>query len=75
MRKPFRIGKVAYDIGLSRYFGGSFFGQLSLNPSVSSISEEIERGGRGMNEAWARFQAANLPAMVSTLYSGGASAA
>jgi hypothetical protein len=45
MRKPFRIGKVAYDIDLSRYFGGTFFGQVSLNPSVSSISEEIERGG------------------------------
>lgn len=43
-----------------------FFGQLSLNPTVSSISEESERG-RVLNEAWARFQAANLLAMLSTL--------
>jgi hypothetical protein len=33
---------------------------------VSSIGDERERG-RVLNEAWARFQAANLPAMLSTL--------
>jgi len=66
MKKPSRIGKVAHDIGLSTWFGGTFFGQVSLNPSVSSISDESERG-RVLSEAWARFQAANLPAMLSTL--------
>src|SRR5215208_4889808 len=69
MKTPSSIGKVAHDIGLSTWFGGMFFGQLSLNPTVSSISEESERG-RALNEAWARFQAANLPAMLSTLLGG-----
>ena len=63
---PSRTGKVAHDLGLSTWFGGTLFGQVSLNPTVSSISDQRERG-RVLNEAWARFQAANLPAMLSTL--------
>jgi hypothetical protein len=66
MEKTSRTGKVAHDLGLSTWFGGTLFGQLSLNPAASSISNERERG-RVLNEAWARFQAANLPAMLSTL--------
>ena len=64
--KPYVTGKVAHQLGLSTWFGGTLFGQVSLNPAVSSISDERERG-RVLNEAWARFQAANLPAMLSTL--------
>jgi uncharacterized membrane protein len=59
-------GRIAHDLGLSTWFGGTLFGQLSLNPAVSSISDQRERG-RVLNEAWARFQAANIPAMLSTL--------
>jgi hypothetical protein len=66
MRKPSRAGKVAHNLGLSTWFGGTLFGQVSLNPTVSSISDQRERG-RVLNEAWARFQAANMPAMLSTL--------
>ena len=66
MKKPSRIGKVAHDISLSTRLGGTFFGQFSLNATVSSISDESERG-RVLNEAWDRFQAANLPVMLSTL--------
>jgi hypothetical protein len=44
MKKPSRIGKVAHDIGLSTPFGGTFFGQLSLNPTVSSLSDERAGG-------------------------------
>lgn len=66
MRKVSKTGKVAHDVGLSTWFGGTLFGQVSLNPAVSSISDESERG-QVLNEAWARFQAANLPAMLSTL--------
>ena len=58
---------MAHDIGLSTWFGGTFFGQVSLNPTVSSISDESERG-RVLNEAWARIQGANLPAMLSSLF-------
>lgn len=66
MRVTSRTGKVAHDLGLSAWFGGTLFGQASLNPAVSAISDQSERG-RVLNEAWARFQAANLPAMLSTL--------
>ena len=66
MNKPSRAGKVAHDLGLSTWFGGTLFGQVSLNPAVSSIGDERERG-QVLNEAWARFQAANLPAMLSTI--------
>jgi hypothetical protein len=37
------VGKVTHDIGLLTWFGGTFFGQVSLNPTVSSISDESER--------------------------------
>jgi hypothetical protein len=60
------VGKVAHDSGLLTWFGGTYFGQVSLNPTVNSISDESECG-RVLKEAWARFQAANLPAMLSTL--------
>jgi hypothetical protein len=66
MSKTSRTGKVAHDLGLSTWFGGTLFGQVSLNPAVSAISDEGERG-RVLSEAWGRFQAANLPAMLSTL--------
>lgn len=64
--KPSRSGRIAHNLGLSTWFGGTLFGQVSLNPTVSTIGDERERG-RVLNEAWARFQAANLPAMLSTL--------
>jgi len=66
MRKVSKTGKVAHDVGLATWFGGTLFGQVSLNPTVDSITSEDERG-RVLNEAWSRFQAANLPAMLSTL--------
>src|SRR5215212_3175255 len=66
MNKISRAGKVAHDLGLSTWFGGTLFGQVSLNPTVSSISDQRERG-RVLNEAWGRFQAANIPAMLSAL--------
>jgi hypothetical protein len=66
MKKPSRTGMVAHELGISTWFGGTLFGQLSLNPTVSIISDQRERG-RILSEAWARFQAANLPAMLSTL--------
>ena len=66
MKKTSRTAKVAHNLGLSTWFGGTLFGQVSLNPAVSSISDRSERG-RVLSESWARFQAANLPAMLSTL--------
>jgi hypothetical protein len=44
MKKPSRMGKVAHDIGLSTPFGGTFFGQVSLNLAESSMSDESVGG-------------------------------
>ncbi len=66
MKEASKIGKVAHNLGMSAWFGGTLFGQVSLNPTVSSISDRSERG-RVLNEAWARFQAVNMPAALSTL--------
>jgi hypothetical protein len=74
--EPSRVGKVAHDLGLSTWFGGTLFGQVSLNPAVSAVCDEGERG-RVLNEAWARFHQAakNLPAPCSRRCWGGAWAA
>ena len=37
-----------------------------LNPTISGIYDKSERG-QVLSESWVRFQAANLPAMLSTL--------
>src|SRR4028118_394295 len=66
MKEPSKVGKAAHSRGMSAWFGGTLFGQVSLNPTVSSISDRSERG-RVLNEAWARFQAVSLPAALSTL--------
>jgi hypothetical protein len=66
MNEPSKVGKVAHNLGMSAWFGGTLFGQVALNPTVSSISDRSERG-RVLNEAWARFQAVNLPAALSTV--------
>jgi hypothetical protein len=42
------------------------FGQVSLNPTVSSISDKSERG-RVLNEARSRSNIVNPPAMPTTL--------
>src|SRR5215212_295541 len=40
--KPSRPGRIAHNLGLSTWFGGTLFGQFSLNPAVSSISNRRE---------------------------------
>jgi hypothetical protein len=44
MKKSSRARKMAHDLDLSTWFGGTLFGQLSLNPTVSSIGDQRERG-------------------------------
>ncbi len=68
MRKPSSTAKITHNLGLATWFGGSLFGQIALNPTVESISDERERG-RVTNEGWARFNALNLPSIAATLVS------
>ncbi len=51
MKEASKFGKVGRNLGISAWFGGTLFGQVSLNPSVSSISDSSERG-RVLNAAW-----------------------
>jgi hypothetical protein len=55
---------IAHNLGLAAWFGGTLFGQVALNPTVSSISDRRERV---LNESWGRFNAANAPALAATL--------
>ena len=60
--------KIAHNLGLAAWFGGSLFGQIALNPTVSSISDKSERG-RVLNESWGRFNAVNSLALASAVIS------
>ena len=66
MPRPSNTAKITHNLGLATWFGGSLFGQIALNPTVDSIDDERERG-QVTNEAWARFNAVELPAIAATL--------
>src|SRR4028119_1088628 len=71
MNEPSKVGKVAHNLGLAAWFGGTLFGQVALNPTVSSISARRERG---LNESWGRCNAANAPALAGPGGGGGRAA-
>ena len=68
MTETSNIAKIAHNLGLATWFGGTLFGQVALNPTVGRISDKNERG-RVLNEAWGRFNAVNTPALAATLLS------
>jgi hypothetical protein len=55
-----------HKMGLGINLGGTIFGLIALNPTVSRISDKSERG-RVLNEAWARFQTICVLAMGVTV--------
>jgi hypothetical protein len=55
-----------HKLGLGICLGGTLFGLIALNPTVSHISDRRERG-RVLNEAWMRFQTIGTLAMASTV--------
>lgn len=68
MDRPGNIARISHNLGLAAWFGGSLFGQVALNPSVSRISDRRERG-RVVNESWGRFNAVNTPALAASIIS------
>jgi len=64
VKKTSNAAEIAHNLGLAAWFGGTLFGQVALNPTVSSISD---RRGRVLNESWGRFNAANAPALAAAL--------
>ena len=55
-----------HKLGLGINLGGTLFGLIALNPTVSRITDRSERG-RVLNEAWMRFQAIGTLAMAATV--------
>jgi hypothetical protein len=50
---------VAHNLGLAACFGGLLFGKVALNPSLSAIESEAERG-KVLNTTWNRYNAINV---------------
>lgn len=65
---PSDAARIAHNLGLATWFGGTLSGQVALNPTVGSIREPRERG-RVVNESWGRFNAANTAAILAALAS------
>lgn len=68
MPNSLRISRIAHNLGLATWFGGSLFGQVALNPTINKISSREERG-RVLNESWARYNAVNTLALAATALS------
>ena len=62
------VAKIAHDISLATWFGGSLFGKFVLNPAVKIVSSEEERG-KVLNNAWARYKLVNLFALAGVVLS------
>src|SRR5215217_4592116 len=60
------IGPISLHnaIGLAACFGGLLFGKAALNPSLSAIDSEAERG-KIFNTAWNRYNAINVASFAT----------
>jgi hypothetical protein len=59
-----QVGRAAHDLGLAGLLGGNLFGRLALHPSVTSISDERERGTL-VNAAWRRYGTINSLSLLA----------
>jgi hypothetical protein len=59
-----QVGRAAHDLGLAGLLGGNLFGRLALHPSVTSISDERERG-KVVNAAWRRYGTINSLSLLA----------
>ena len=55
---------VAHNLGLAACFGGLLFGKAALNPNLSAIESEAERG-KILNTAWNRYNAINVASFAT----------
>ena len=62
MRKLSTGAWVAHNLGLAACFGGLLFGKSALNPTLSAIASEAERG-KVLNSAWNRYNAVNAASL------------
>jgi hypothetical protein len=66
MTQPGTAVRSLHKVGLGTCLGGTLFGLIALNPTVSHISDRSERG-RVLNESWMRFQVIGALAMSATV--------
>jgi hypothetical protein len=59
-----QVGRAAHDLGLAGLLGGNLFGRLALHPSVTSISDERERG-KLVTAAWRRYGTVNSLSLLA----------
>ena len=59
-----QVGRAAHDLGLAGLLGGNLFGRLALHPSVTTISDRLERG-RVVNAAWRRYGTINTFSLIA----------
>jgi hypothetical protein len=55
---------VAHNLGLAACFGGLLFGKAALNPSLSVIDSEADRG-KVLNTTWNRYNAINVASFAT----------
>lgn len=55
---------VAHNLGLSACFGGLLFGKAALNPSLSAIDSEADRG-KILNTTWNRYNIINVASFAT----------
>ena len=59
MRTLSTVAWVLHNLGLGACFGGLLFGKTALNPSLSALASEADRG-KILNTTWNRYNAINV---------------
>ena len=64
MRTLSTVGWVLHNLGLGACFGGLLFGKTALNPSLSVLDSEADRG-KILNTTWNRYNAINVASFAT----------
>ena len=64
MRTLSTVAWVAHNLGLGACFGGLLFGKAALNPSLSVLDSESDRG-KILNTTWNRYNVVNIASFVT----------
>jgi len=64
MRTLSTVAWVAHNLGLGACFGGLLFGKVALNPGLSAIDSEADRG-KILNSTWNRYNVINVASFAT----------
>lgn len=62
MDRTHPVERAVHDVALAALLGGNLFGRLAMNPALSEVSDEGERG-RVLNRTWRRYGIVNSLAL------------